>query len=317
MFKRQTSGSVVCSRCGRLVGVQDERCYNCGKWNPGLWGFAPLLGRFARDLGFADVVVGGCVVLYLLSLLLAPSQIGMGGIFSLLSPGMEPLRLLGMSGAIPIFLDGRWWTVLSAAWLHGGVLHILFNMLWIRQLAPPIGHLFGISRLVIIYTVSSITGFALTSLMGGPALLEGLRHVPPELLPLPLRLLEALPLPLLPGPFQGAVFTVGASAPLFGLFGALYLYGQRSGNQMIGRQYLQFAVVWLVIGLFAGGMIRIDNWAHLGGFAGGYLTARWLDPLRPEKPEHSIAALVCLVLTVLSIVASVVHGLSGGLHPLR
>lgn len=290
MFKRQTSGSVVCSRCGRLVGVQDERCYNCGKWNPGLWGFSPLVGRFARDLGFADIVLGGCVVLYLLSLLLAPDQIGVGGIFSLLSPGMGPLRLLGMSGAFPIFFDGRWWTVLSAAWLHGNLLHIFFNMLWIRQLAPPIGHFFGISRLVIIYTVSSITGFAVTSFMG--------------LLPLP-------------GPFGGAGFTIGASAPLFGLFGALFLYGQRTGNQMISRQYLQFVVLWLFVGLFAGGVIRIDNWAHLGGFAGGYLAARWLDPLRPEKPEHSIAALVCLALTVLSIIASVVHGLAGGLHPLR
>ncbi len=41
MFGRQTTGSVVCTSCGRLVGVNDETCYNCGRRNPGLWGFGP------------------------------------------------------------------------------------------------------------------------------------------------------------------------------------------------------------------------------------------------------------------------------------
>ena len=37
---------------------------------------------------------------------------------------------------MPVFGLGRWWTVLSAGWLHGGLLHILFNMMGVRQLAP-------------------------------------------------------------------------------------------------------------------------------------------------------------------------------------
>jgi len=52
MFGRQTTGSVVCTSCGRLVGVNDETCYNCGRRNPGLWGFGPLLRRLGNDLGF-------------------------------------------------------------------------------------------------------------------------------------------------------------------------------------------------------------------------------------------------------------------------
>jgi hypothetical protein len=49
MFKRQTTGSVVCASCGYLVGVRDETCYHCGRRNPGLWGFAPALRSLGND----------------------------------------------------------------------------------------------------------------------------------------------------------------------------------------------------------------------------------------------------------------------------
>jgi rhomboid protease GluP len=281
MFQRQQSGSVVCPNCGRLAGVNDERCLGCGKWKPGLWGFAPILGSLARDFGFGEIVFGGCLALFAATLLYDLDAVGMSGLFSLLSPGGESLYTFGMSGAIPVFRDGRWWTVLSAAWLHGSALHILFNMLWIRQLAPAVAEIFGPSRLVIIYTAGAAVGFGMSSV--------------------------AAFLPI--GPLAGALFTVGASAPLFGLFGALYLYGQRSGNRVISQQFMQYLVIWLVIGVMASfgsrNAIRIDNWAHLGGFVGGYLAARWLDPLLPEKPGHMIAALVCLVATALSVAVSV------------
>ena len=58
---------------------------------------------------------------------------------------------------------GRWWTVLSASWLHGGVLHILFNMLWVRQLGPATAEIYGPGRMVIIYTVAGAVGFTLSS----------------------------------------------------------------------------------------------------------------------------------------------------------
>ena len=51
MFKRQTTGSVVCASCGSLVGVNDDTCYQCGRRNPGLWGFGPMLRAFGNDLG--------------------------------------------------------------------------------------------------------------------------------------------------------------------------------------------------------------------------------------------------------------------------
>ena len=279
MFDRQTSGSIVCPGCGRLVGVRDEKCLGCGRANPGLWGFAPWLQRLGRDFGFTEVIIAGCSVLFVITLLLRdPESIG-GGIFSLLSPGRKALFLFGSSGSLPVFTFGRWWTVLSAAWLHGGILHIVMNMLWIRQLVPVLTQFYGVGRLVIIYTVSSIAGFGVTSFMG---------------------LLN------LPGPLHGASFTVGASAPLFGLFGALVLYGQRTGSSMLSRQVWQWVIIFTVIGLL---IPFVDNWAHLGGFAGGWLAARYLDPMKPESPQHLVAALVCLGATLLSIIISVLHGL--------
>ena len=63
------------------------------------------------------------------------------------------------SGADPVFELGRWWTVLSAGWLHGGVLHILFNMMWVRQLGPATADIYGPGRMVIIYTIAGAVGF--------------------------------------------------------------------------------------------------------------------------------------------------------------
>jgi len=253
----------------------------CGRWRPGLWGFAPLLRRLGMDLGFQNLVVVGCVGLYVAALLIDPRDIRMGGALSLLSPSVRALFLFGASGAVPVFQYGRWWTVLSAAWLHGGLLHIAFNMMWVRQLAPATAEAYGPARMVIIYTVSSITGFFLSSLAG--------------------YYLGALPIPFL----RGAYFTVGASAPIFGLLGALVFYGRRGGSSLLGRQAVGYAVILFIFGLIVPG---IDNYAHAGGFAGGYVSARFLDPLQPERGDHLLVALGCVVLTAISILISVVLG---------
>ncbi len=228
------------------------------------------------------MVIWGCAVLYLAALLFDPHGIRMSGL-SILAPGSRSLFAFGASGAIPVFVYGRWWTVLSAAWLHGNLLHIIFNMMWVRQLAPAAAELYGTSRTIIIYAVSSITGFLLSSCAG---LIFG-----------------ATPLIFL----RGAGFTVGASAPIFGLLGALVLYGRRGGSSLIRGQAITYAVILFVFGFVMPG---IDNYAHLGGFLGGYIAARWLDPLRPERVDHTVAAIVCIALTALSILASLFRSLA-------
>ncbi|MEW6336104.1 MAG: rhomboid family intramembrane serine protease [Acidobacteriota bacterium] len=282
MFTRKRTGSVVCPSCGKLVGVNDERCLTCGRWRPGMWGATPLLRKLGQDFGFTAIVVAASAVLYLASLLLDPQAIGRGGgLFGMLSPSTRSLFVLGASGAIPVFEMGRWWTVLSAAWLHGGVLHILFNMMWVRQLAPETAEAYGPARMVIIYTASSVAGFLLSSMAGAW-------------------------LPFLPRFIRGAFFTVGASAPIFGLLGALVRYGQKRGSTAVGRQMLGYAAVLALMGFVMPG---VDNWAHLGGFAGGWVAAAVLDPWKEERVDHVLVALLCLAATAASIVASIATGL--------
>lgn len=264
MLTRQKTGSVLCPSCGNLVGVNDSECLNCGRKNPGMWGFASAFRGLGR-MSLTTIITWGCAALYVATLLMNPQGIGMHGT-SILSPSGGSLFAFGASGRFPVFGYHRWWTVISAGWLHGNLLHILFNLLWLRQLAPAVEELYGTSRAIIIYTVASAVGFILSTLVG-------------------------------------TYLTVGASAPIFGLLGALVLYGRRTGSSHIGSQALTYAVVLFVFGFIMPG---VDNFAHAGGFIGGFGAAFLLDPLRPERADHWIIALVCLAATVLSVAASVI-----------
>src|SRR5574339_432745 len=99
---RQRTGSTVCPGCGSLVGVNDDTWYNCGRRNPGLWGFAPWLRRLGQDLGFAQIVIVGSVGLYLATLAASENPFGGAGLFSLFSPDTPALFMFGASGAVPV-----------------------------------------------------------------------------------------------------------------------------------------------------------------------------------------------------------------------
>jgi rhomboid protease GluP len=137
--------------------------------------------------------------------------------------------------------------------------------------------MYGAARMVIIYVLAGVSGFLLSSVAGA--------YFPP--------------LPFL----RGGQFTVGASAAVSGLIGAILYYGRRSGSSMAAQYASQTALMLVLYGFFMPG---IDNYAHAGGFAGGYLVGRLLDPLQPERGDHTMIALVLLGLSALSIVASVV-----------
>lgn len=195
---------------------------------------------------------------------------------SFLNPDSRVVARLGAAGAMPVFGLGRWWTVLSAGWLHFGPLHILFNMMSARDLIPLTAHLYGAARTVIIYVVASAGGFLVSSAVGQY-------------------------LPFLPGPLHGARLSAGASAGIFGLIGAALYYGRRGGSALL----LEHAKSWAIGGLIFGFVVPyIDNWGHVGGLASGYVVSRWLDPLLPERGDHVLGALACLAASVAALVAS-------------
>jgi rhomboid protease GluP len=263
------------------VGVNDPQCHNCGRRRPGLFGFTAGLRDLGQDLGFAPLVMWACGALYLATLVVGRHHIQTTGLLSLLSPGVETLFLFGSSGAFPVFRANRWWTVLSAPWLHAGLLHIGFNMMAVRDLVPPLSHLYGGPRTVIIYVTAGVAGALLSSLGG---------HY----------------LPFLPYFLRGAGFTVGASGAVFGLIGAFFHYGWRGGSQVIREHAVRWTLGGLAFGLAVPG---IDNVNHLGGLLGGYLAARILDPMKPERTDHVVVALLCLVASAMAVAWSIVDGL--------
>jgi rhomboid protease GluP len=160
------------------------------------------------------------------------------------------------------------------------LLHIFMNMMAVRQLAPGVAELYGPGRTAIIYTAGSAVGFGLSSFAGA--------FIPPLLI------------------LRGGQFTVGASAPIAGLIGAVLAYSHRTGSTMAKSYASSYIIGLVMIGfLFPG----IDNYAHAGGFAGGYLAAKLLDPMKPERVDHVILGVACIVVSLVSIVVSFVHGM--------
>jgi rhomboid protease GluP len=263
------------------VGVNDDRCYTCGRVNPSLWGFAPALRTLGSDLGFVPLVVGGSAVLYVLTLLatVRSGQQIIGGGMNILAPSAPALLAFGASGGYPVFQLGWWWTVLSATWLHGSFLHILFNMMAVRNIGPSTADITGPGRTIIIYVVSGVCGFLLSS--------TAYVYFPP--------------LPLL----RGAPLTVGASASVFGLLGALVHYGRKSGSSYVHAQARQWALIMFIYGLVMPG---VDSFAHAGGFIGGYVTSAFFNPLTREKGDHLLVAAILLLMTFAAIAMSLFEG---------
>ncbi|NEO27196.1 MAG: rhomboid family intramembrane serine protease, partial [Kamptonema sp. SIO4C4] len=267
MLKRQTSGEVACLACYELVKIEDQICPHCGRKNPTLWGYARSLQALGVDLGVVSLITWGCIGLYGLTLLADIPNIGWeGGFLRWLSPSTVSLVVFGATGEIPVFKLHRWWTVLSATWLHGSLLHIAFNLLWVRHLAPDVARFYGAARLLILFTVAGATGAICTSVAG--------RY--------------------LTGIWAGAPLAVGASGGVFGLFGALVSYGQITKDATVRKIGLGYAVIGFVYGVL---VANVDNWGHFGGFLGGLLLTQ-LPGFRPqqwEQHEHLLGAIALLL----------------------
>jgi membrane associated rhomboid family serine protease len=253
---RQRSGSLVCAKCGKLVSIDERQCPYCGSWRPGLFGFAPALRRvFGGQIDLTTGIIGSCALLYVAALALQPSAITSprGGILGFLAPGGKALYELGMTGGVA-WQQGWWWTLFTAIYLHGGLLHIAFNMLWVRELMPPVVDVFGSARTFVLFNVAGVVGFLVSNVVTG-------------------------------------VPSIGASGAIFGLLGALVVYGRRRGSDVLTAQAWRWAVLLFVFGLI---VPSVNNWAHAGGFAGGAACAALVGTAEQrESAAVQLLALAC------------------------
>lgn len=258
--------SILCPNCRHLVSVQAERCLYCGTSHPSAWWKNNLLTRGMRHPNtMLRALIGVNIAMYVISLLLhlGGLRISLFNPLSFLSPDSRSLLVLGATGTIPIDNLHRWWTLVSASYLHGGILHIAFNMLALYQLFPLIASEYGSSRIFAIYTLTGIIGFAVSYL-------------------------------------AGIQFTIGASASLCGLIGAALYFGKSRGGAYGAAVYRQIGGWAITIFLFGFLIPGINNWAHGGGMAAGALCGYWLGYRERVREQlwHHLLASACVVLTV-------------------
>ena len=264
---RKTTGAIVCPKCERLIAAQEKNCPYCGAWRPGMFGFGPAIHRaLGGGLDLSNIITVTCSVLYVLSLAIDPrALLHITGIFDLLSPSGESLFRLGMTGGYAIAL-GQWWTLCTAVFLHGSLLHILFNMVIMRRYLPMVADLFGNVRAFVIFMAAGIAGYVLSNALGGHN-------------------------------------TIGASGAVFGLLGALVSYGRRTGQSQVTGQLWMSALMMFAMSFMMGG--SVNNWAHAGGFGGGFLAAQLMPTTnRREGPTMLVLAGALAFVTVAGFVLS-------------
>jgi rhomboid protease GluP len=259
-----------------LIGTGEERCPFCGLNSPGAGWRRLISPRWLSDPALlVKTVIGLNIGMLALALVLDPDAAGIHiNPLLLLSPSDQSLLVLGATGTIPIDRFHRWWTLLSANYLHSGIVHIFFNMAAFRQLAAVVLREYGNSRMFAIYTLGGVFGFAVSY-------------------------------------FAGIPLTVGASAGVCGLVGAILYYGRSRGGHYGLALYKQVGL-WVII-MFAFGFLvpGINNWGHGGGIAGG-IVCGWLlgyAERRRETPGHRTLAFICLVATGLILGWAVVTSL--------
>lgn len=274
--------SILCPNCRKLISSDEPACPYCGLKYPGAHNAAGFIRNLFLTFDPVKTIIFVNVVFYIFSLLLNPGAIlsNNGGVFAFLSPSNKSLFLLGATGTIPVFQFHHYWSLISASFLHGSILHIIFNMMALAQLGPFILQEFGLYRFLNIYILTGIAGFIVSLLFGVP-------------------------------------FTIGASASLCGLIGAIIYYGKSRGGyygQVIYKQAMGWVAGLVIFGVLISG---INNWAHAGGLLSGLLLASLMgyNDQKQDTAGQKLLATVCVVITTGVLLWAVINSLLSLLSP--
>lgn len=252
----------LCPSCGTLVGPNATKCHQCGANLT--FSLAAASRSLSRLMPVTSPVTYAILtlscLLYGVSLLatirenggMNPPGGGFGGLFNFGAINGQVLQRLGASLPLPYDIAQPWRFVM-AIFLHGSLVHIGMNMWVLMDIGPQIEELYGSARYLFFYVVTGIAGFFLSS----SAILFGFPH-----------------------------FSVGGSASLLGLIGVMLAITTRRGGaamQMLRSQLIR----WLIyIGVFGLLFSAVDNTAHLGGLAAGYLLGRVIADRAPATAEE-------------------------------
>jgi len=262
----------ICPACGALVGINTTRCHECGASLR--FSLAALSKKLSGLFGEQEAPVTSALLIANFVMLgvswLAYAAIGKGGGFTILWGLVgEPQYRLGASYGPPIFYGNEWWRLVTAMFLHGGLIHIGFNMMSLMQLGPALEEVYGSARYLFLYVVTGAFGFLVSAFTG---------H-----------------------------FSLGASAALLGLVGAmLAITTKRGGAYMrdLRSRLISSVVILFVLGF--SGFMAMDNWAHGGGLAAGFVLGKLLADRQPNSANERRTAYVLGWLAGLAIVASFV-----------
>jgi rhomboid protease GluP len=265
-MKQTKRQSILCPGCRKLISSDEPICPYCNTVKPGSAFRNNSIARSMDDpRTMALVIIWVNVGMYIISLLFSGKYVGFSmNPLDTLSPSHGSLEILGGTGRLPIDAYGLWWTLVSANYLHGSVLHILFNMMMFWQLVPLTAREYGAYRMFTIYTLGGVFGFLISYV-------------------------------------AGIGFTIGASAAVCSLVGALLYFGRSRGGvygQMVYKQIMGWVISLFLFGFIVPG---INNWAHGGGILGGIITGYLLGYAEKtrEKGYHKTLALLCAGVTVL------------------
>lgn len=218
----------MCANCRAFITTNDKVCPYCDM----PVGPRAIDRQMAAD-AMAGMIQGDRFITGVLLLL----NVGLA-VATMMTPNGQVLYAVGQKDTEAIVRGLQWWRLITAGFLHGGLLHIAVNVYSLYGLGPQVDAVFGGYRYLVIWFVSTVAGFAASAWW----------------------------LPYTP--------SVGASAGISGLVGAMVGLGVKEKHSAIGREasrYVPVAVILLAQGLLL--PLPIDNAAHIGGFIGGFVVA--------------------------------------------
>jgi rhomboid protease GluP len=176
--------------------------------------------------------------------------------------GISGEVLLRLGAKSPHILMGQWWRLVTAIFLHAGLLHIGFNLWCLFDLGPQVESLFSSAKFVVFYLVAGVAGFLLSFWWS---------------------------------PFG---MSVGASGSILGMIGVLIGASFHHGH--LGKEYRGQLWRWVIYIFIFGLFFAVDNAAHIGGLATGallgYLVPEGEEETRASQNLWNLLALLSIVI---------------------